>query len=406
MPTFLPFKALLPHPDFVQHTILETDLIFDSESERIERGFNPYSFWPVLRPVGYRPDQVAEFESALEASHKRLQQLMGDGIFQVDEEECFYVYQVDTGVIVQTGLVGLVSAQDLQDQKIKKHEKTREDRELQLSRFLEEIGINTTPVNLTYQHQHELDVLLAEITKESPPFLEATGSQNYVYKIWRVKQPDWVDEIMQAFHRCPSFYIADGHHRAACASHSFFEKKSSALEYFTATLISSSQLNIHPFYRLIKKHDEFNREELLQKLNKEFVVKEVLLDQWYFQFLSSYHFLLCFADKTYLLVPREHWEFNSVLERLDVSVLQSKIIDPILGIREITKDPRIAFGTKSMPLKKFKALLSEVDTACVLLCRAPEIDDIFEVSDLGQVMPPKSTSFEPKILSGLVMQIL
>jgi uncharacterized protein (DUF1015 family) len=89
-----------------------------------------------------------------------------------------------------------------------------------------------------------------------------------------------------------------------------------------------------------------------------------------------------------------------------VSVLQSKIIDPLLGIREITKDPRISFGTKSMPIKKFKALLAEADTACVLLCRAPEIDDIFEVSDLGQVMPPKSTSFEPKILSGLVMQIL
>jgi uncharacterized protein (DUF1015 family) len=406
MPTFLPFKALLPHPEFVQHTILETDLIFDSESERIERGFNPYSFWPVLRPVGYRPDQVAEFEAALDASHKRLQQLMADGIFHVDEEECFYVYQVDTGVIVQTGLVGLVSAQDLHDGQIKKHEKTRVDREEQLSRFLEEIGINTTPVNLTYKQQHELDVLLAEIIKQSPPYLEAVGSQNYRYRIWRVAQSDWVDEIMQMFHRCPSFYIADGHHRAACAAHSFFEKKSSALEYFTATLISSSQLNIQPFYRLIKKYEEFDRDEFLKKLEKDFILKEVLLDQWYFQFLSSYHFLVCFNDKTFLLVPKEHWGFNSVLERLDVSVLQSKIIDPLLGIREITKDPRISFGTKSMPIKKFKALLAEADTACVLLCRAPEIDDIFEVSDLGQVMPPKSTSFEPKILSGLVMQIL
>lgn len=406
MPTFLPFKALLPHPDFVQHTILETDLIFDSESQRIERGFNPYSFWPVLRPVGYRPEQVDEFETALEASHKRLQQLMGDGIFQMDEEECFYVYQVDTGILEQTGLVGLVSVQDLQDLKIKKHEKTREDREIQLSRFLEEIGINTTPVNLTYHHQHEIDLLLSEIVKDAPPYLEAVGSQNYRYKIWRVNQSDWVDQIMQTFQRCSSFYIADGHHRAACASHSFFEKKSSALEYFTATLISSAQLNIHPFYRLIKNHDSFNREEFLDQLKKEFVVKEVLLDQWYFQFLSSYHFLVCFSDKTYLIVPKEHWEFESVLDRLDVSVLQTKIIAPLLGIQEITKDPRIAFGTKSLPLKKFKALLTEPETNCILLSRAPEIDHIFEVSDLGQVMPPKSTSFEPKILSGLVMQIL
>jgi uncharacterized protein (DUF1015 family) len=406
MPVFLPFKALLPHPDFVQHTILESEYIFDSESKQIERAFNPYSFWPVLRPVAYGPDQKEEFAVALEASHKRLQQLMSEGVFLTDESDAFYIYQVNTGTVEQTGIVGLVSAADYAAGQIKKHEKTREDREVQLSHFLEQIGINTTPVNLTYKNQHEVDLLLQHITQTEEPFLEAIGPQQFEYKIWRITDQGTIDDIIKLFQETDAFYIADGHHRAACASYAFHNQHSQALEFFSAILISSQQLTIFPFYRQIKKYDTFHRDNFLDQLKHNFHLKDVLLDQMFYQFLPQYHFLLCFPDKTYELAPKNIWEYNTVLERLDVSVLQEKVIADCLGITEITKDPRIAFGSKNITLKKFRGLLADPDTECILLCRAPEIDDIFEVSDQDGVMPPKSTSFEPKILSGLVMQIL
>lgn len=405
MPVFLPFKALMPHPEYAQHTILDQDYIFDSESEAFERQFNPYSFWPVLRPVGYEPSQREEFEAALDASLKRFQQFIADGIFQEDEEECFYIYQTSHNQNEQVGLIGLVSVEDYRKGHIKKHENTRTAREEQLSEFLETVGINTTPVHLTYRNVHEVEEIIFSKIQE-PAYITAKGINQIMYSIWRVSEPDLIDRITELFNEIPDLYIADGHHRAACANLSALKRGNENLNLFSAVAISADKLSVYPFYRLLKKDEAYQRETYLEQLKKNFKVKEVNLDQQYYQFLSHQQFVICFQDTAYELTPRLKFSREDLLSDLDVSILQDEVLAPIFGIENPSTDTRIAFGSKNVSLNQFKRLLLEPTTECIFLCRAPEVETILDVADQNGIMPPKSTSFEPKILSGLVMQQL
>ena len=398
MPQVLPFQAFLPAPEFAPQVILPEHVRFNAQKQAIELGNNPFSFGKILSAAN--PEKSQEPQSVLQC--KRIfDQFLAEGIYSKQAQNAYYIYQTQSQNHTQTGIVGCVQTADYNQNTIKKHENTRTERRKQLSGFLGNLGINTTPVMLSYFKNRAIDDAVFTATQATPTFSlqHQTGIQ---IKLWVVADAAIVATIGRAFAAMPCLYIADGHHRAAVFS-------DLDAPQFSVLLVPHNQLAIHPFYRLIKNYEGFDLEEIMQKIELNYHVKKCNLNQMYHQYLPNGNFLLCTRQETYQLKPKNTARTNpdspsSALDNLDVSLLQNHILSPCLGITNPSTDPRLGFGSRNIVLPEFKHLLSRTDTACVFLCKAPSIEAVFGIADLGGIMPPKSTSFEPKVLSGLVLQ--
>lgn len=401
MPVFKPFKGYLPASHVVGDTVLGPNEKWQPNNNRLIDADNPYSFHHILQaadPAG-RPDML---DAACAVAGQVFEQYLETGVYQQDAVPAFYLYYTRYKNLEQTGLIGLSSIDDYRNARIKKHEHVRTDRVEQLYRFMAITGLHTTPVFLTYSPDKRISDLLFQ-TKQKAPLFSVKSSPVTEHKLWRIDSPADCQLISERFAQTAAFYIADGHHRAAVADLAA-ERAGNVSDAFLSILIPSNDLTIYPFYRRIHQSSDLPTfDQLCADLSVHYHLQAVLLDQMYYQYLPQQHFLLCSREKTYLLQPKEIIHHNDPLKDLDVSLLQDNIISNILGITNPQSDKRISFGPMSIKLEVFKDLLADVDTRYILVPRAPLAESIFEVADRGEVMPPKSTSFEPKIKSGLVL---
>lgn len=401
MPAFRPFKGILPKPNHAQEAVLASNQQWNEQLSSIVPGENPHAFQHILAAADPALSERAS-AAACEQSAILFQKFLKQGIYAQDEKPAYYLYYTRYKGIEQTGIIGLCNAVDLIDKKIKKHEHTRNDRVEQLYTFLRTTKLFSTPVFLTYQPIRSIEELIHQVKKEAPVF-HVHSDVATDHTIWRINKSADLELIAQTFGSLPAFYIADGHHRAAISERYAADHPTQAADMLSI-LIASNNLTIFPFYRrILNDHGPIALWDLLDRLKQHYTLRPCSIDQMYYQYLPAQQFILSTADAHWQLIPKNPHLRGDVLADLDVSILQNEIIGPFLGITDPKSDPRIEFGPMSLSLPAFKKLLSLPETALIFICRAPLAEVIFKVADEDKIMPPKSTSFEPKIVSGMVL---
>jgi len=322
------------------------------------------------------------------------------------QEPAFVLYQSTYRGITQTGIIGLCDAAQIGEH-ILPHEQTRQDRSSTIADWLQTMNVQWTPVFLSYRHHQGLHSLQSSVIK-NPSDYQYTLANHTRVSLWCICEKSQCEAFRDIIAEIPFLYIADGHHRAAACqglNHLATSPNQIPKSPMLSVLMADRDLKIYPFYRRIRNDQgPVPFWEILDKLKTIFRLKPCSLEQMFYQYLPSRHFLLVHKEACWLLQPQLKLDSNNSSEKTtDVQWLQENVLGEICGISDPTTDPRIDFGSMNLTLENFKAVLQEAATEFILIPRAPSAEDVFRTADRGEFMPPKSTSFEPKIPSGLVV---
>lgn len=400
-----PFSALRPPPDQAkQVSSVPYDVVNSEEARKLAAG-NPLSFLHVSRPEIDLPDGTDPYSDAVyRKALDNFQGLIQNCPLQAEEVPSLYLYRLIMGDHEQVGLVACCSVNEYDQDFIRKHERTRRDKEDDRTRHMLVLKAQTGPVFLTYRARPEIDTIVMQtmMTNAVYDFIADDGIQ---HTIWHV--PDAV-RFVQAFREVPYLYIADGHHRAASASRARAELKEQSFghtgdeeyNFFLTVIFPDNQLQILPYNRVVKDLNGQSKKEFLAKVRQAFSVTEdgkpapVQPGMWS-MYLDGRWYELRLADGAK--------QPQGLVNSLDVSVLQDRLLDPILGIKDVRTDKRIDFVGGLRGTQELERLVNEGKAAVAFSLHATTVGDLVRVSDAGEIMPPKSTWFEPKLRDGLLI---
>lgn len=401
-----PFNALRPEAEHAaQVAAVPYDVVNTEEARALAAG-NPWSFLHVSRPEIDLPDGTPAYSDQVYAkAAANFETLTRECPLEVEETPSLYLYRLIMGEHEQIGIVACCSVDEYDRDIIRKHERTRRDKEDDRTRHIMVLRAQTGPVFLTYRDRPEIGLLIADALSGNPPLYDFVANDNIRHTVWRV--PTY-DPLVEAFAKVPYLYIADGHHRAASASRAHAELKESAFSFigneecnfFQCVLFPDKQLQILPYNRIVRDLNEFSPKEFLARIRESFVVTETAAafpaerGQWSMYLDGRWYGLTLPSDAT---TP------SGVVESLDVSILQDRLLDPILGIKDIRTDKRIDFVGGSRGTEELEKLVKEGKAAVAFSLYPTTIEDLLRVSDAGEIMPPKSTWFEPKLRDGLLI---
>ena len=398
MAKIYPFRGAYPKADVANLVIAPPyDVLSRAEAQEIVDK-NPKSFLRVTRSEVDMPlDVDPHSASVYEEGAKRLQKLLSDGILQQDEER-FYLYRQTWKGRTQVGLMALCDTQEYDENLIKKHEFTRPDKEDDRTLHVDTLGAQTGLVFLTYRDRYqELSSLLQEINQLEPYWVVQTDDS--VEHALTLVPKEHIDSIQQAFDSVDALYIADGHHRSAAASRvAKLRNREGTTGLFLAGIFPDSQLEVMAYNRVVQDLNGHTKEEFVEKVNEVYDVEHTTEP-----LPPSRGMVTMYLDGTwYLLTPKQVPE--DVVGRLDVAVLQNSVLSPVLGIEDPRTNKRISFVGG---IRGHKALVDAVDGgAAVAFHMYPTgIDQLLDVADADQVMPPKSTWFEPKLRGGVLLHV-
>ncbi len=400
-----PFNALRPPEErAAQVAAVPYDVVNTEEARALASG-NPWSFLHVSRPEIDLPDGTPIYSDQVYAkAAENFEKLKKDCPLTNEETPSLYLYRLIMGNQEQIGIVACCSVDEYDNDIIRTHERTRRDKEDDRTRHILMIRAQTGPVFLTYRAQEKIDALVADALTGNPPLYDFVANDDIRHTIWRV--PNY-QPLVDAFADVPYLYIADGHHRAASASRARAELKETGFgfigdeeyNFFQCVVFPDNQLKILPYNRVVKDLNGMSSAELLARVGESFAVTEngsaspKQRGAWS-MYLDGKWYGLALKDETSRPV--------GVVESLDVSVLQDRLLDPILGIKDVRTDKRIDFVGGIRGTEELERLVDEGKAAVAFSLFATTIDDLLKVSDAGQIMPPKSTWFEPKLRDGLL----
>jgi uncharacterized protein (DUF1015 family) len=384
---------------------------FMSDGDRVSAAMdNPLSFAHVIKSRIHFPDVKSRTdEELLRFSKAYIQKLVDDDIIEQDKTECYYIYRLIMNGRSQTGIVSCSHLDDYRQGKIKKHENTREEKEKENVVQILNTEMYSNPVFLTYPPVEAIDRIVNKLTVNEEPEYDFTSSGKIRHTLWVIKDKENTEIITGLFEtKVPLSYIADGHHRAASSAivgkmMAEKNKKHTGNEpynYFLTCFFPGDQLKIFEYNRLVKDLNGLGEDELIKKLKEKFVVKKV--DESY-QPDAPHYFGMLLKSGWYELKAKDGTYDNDPVSVLDVSILQKNILDEILGIKDPRTDKRLDFieGVKGLePLEK-RIKKEKAEAAFSLF--PVTMEQLFAISDAGEVMPPKSTWFDPKLLSGLII---
>jgi uncharacterized protein (DUF1015 family) len=332
-----------------------------------------------------------------------------DGVFIQDTDEYYYIYEQTMNGRTQTGIVGLSSIDDYLSGVIKKHENTREDKEIDRINHVDTCNAQTGPIFLCYRNDDRITQILNK-TKESVPVYDFVSEGNVLSRVWIIDQKDDIDAVSKAFSEMEHTYIADGHHRCASAVKVGLKRRESSAaqdhdqeyDFFLSVLFPDKELQIMDYNRVVKDLNGLRPDLFLARLKEKFVVTEsdvpVRPDK-------KGNFGMYLDEKWYILEATSDIIDIDVVEGLDVSILQNEVLYPILGIKDPRTDKRIDFIGGIRGLDELEKRCHE-DMRVAFSMHPTSIDELFAVADQGRLMPPKSTWFEPKLLSGMFIHAL
>lgn len=403
MPHIKAFKALLPNSHFANKVAVYVEHLSIEDAKEI-RAVNNKSFLHLLVPkIESYYLQGSKQELAFKKIDENLEDFITNEILIQDKEPAIYIFRVKTKDYEQIGVWALTAVQDYKDNIIKKHELTRADREKELSNYILQTGIDANPVLITYNPQEDIKRLLLKITLTSPEFIFQLDFAEHA--IWKITDPEKITDLTKSFKNLSVAYIADGHHRAA-ASTAVAEvlKKANpnhiGLEeynFFNSLYISSDQLNILEFNRLIKRFS-IVEEDFIHALEENFNIEKI--DSHHIKPKCKGEFGLYFNKKAYRLNIKDVVPNNGSI--LDADLIQDLMLRPLFNIENPKTDKNISFYPGNIPQKELIQLIDSGEYTAAIFLFPTSIKEIMHIADTGETMPPKSTWFEPKLPVGLL----
>jgi uncharacterized protein (DUF1015 family) len=399
-----PFAALRPRPELAERICeLPYDVMSSDEARQMAAG-NPLSFLHVSKPEIDLPSGTDLYAPQVYAKGKEnFQRMISEGALKQDAQPNFYLYRQVMGKHSQVGIVAAASCQEYSKGIIKKHELTRIDKEDDRVRHIEALNSQTGPVFLTYRAVRELDDLFARKTAEQPA-IDFTAKDGVRHTAWVLSDPGEIAFIESAFSKIPALYIADGHHRSAAAARVFEARKGAGeSSRFLSVIFPHNQMQILPYNRVLKDLNGRSEAELLQQLDSIFIIQEKGKPS-----PSRKHELGFYLNgKWRTLNFRPHFAATSdPIEKLDVTLLQKYVLDPIFGIDDPRTSKRISFVGGIRGTGELEKLVNNGEYACAFSMFPTSIEDLMTIADAGGIMPPKSTWFEPKLRDAMFCHML
>ncbi len=414
MAVFRPFKAIRPLPEFASRVAaLPYDVMNSQEAAVMVKG-NPYSFLHVDKAEIDLPVGTYLYSDEVYAKAKEnLEKLVTDGVCKQDEKPCVYIYRQTMNGRSQTGLVGCVAIDDYINNVIKKHELTRADKEADRINHVDRCDANTGPIFLAYRNRDDIAATVNEWKESHTPVYDFVTDDGVGNTVWVVDDDGVIDSIRAAFDNTDYLYIADGHHRAASAVKVGLKRREAnpdfdgteEFNFFLAVLFSCDELEIMDYNRVMKDLNGYTSDGFIEKISEKFTV-ELTDSEKPYKPVESHTFGMLLDGKWYKLTAKEgSFDAADPVAALDVSILQSNLISPVLGIDDPRTDKRIDFVGGIRGLNELERRVN--DDMCLAFSMYPTtLEELFTIADSGKIMPPKSTWFEPKLLSGLFIHKL
>ena len=409
-----PFKGLRPPKDLVEQVESRPYDVLDSEEARAEAGTNEKSLYHIIKPEIDFPVGTSEYDPRVyEKAAENFRKFQEKGWLVQDGEEMYYIYAQTMKGKTQYGLVVGAWVEDYMNGVIKKHELTRRDKEEDRMKHVRVNDANMEPVFFAYPDNAVIDALVARYTAGAPEYDFVAPVDGFRHQLWLVKDKEDIRVITETFAGIPYLYIADGHHRSAAAALVGAEKArqnpnhrgDEEYNYFMAVCFPASQLTILDYNRVVKDLNGLSSEEFLAALGKHFTVTKMGKEEYRAQKLHEFSLYL---DGEWYKVEMKPGlvDENDPIGSLDVSVSSIYILDEILGIKDLRSDKRIDFVGGLRGLGELKRRVDSGEMRVALALYPVSMQQIMNIADSGNIMPPKATWFEPKLRSGLIVHKL
>lgn len=408
MSNIKPFKALRPQPQFAKQVASRPYDVLSSAEAKIEAQGNPHSFLHITKSEIDLPEHTdIHSQEVYDRAKENLDAFIKREVLFRENKNCYYLYRLQMNNRSQTGLVCISSIEDYNKGIIKKHEFTRPEKENDRIQHMMTIGAQTGNVFLAYRHNENMDQLVQKITDIKSPVYDFTADDGIQHTLWIINDSENIEMITEIFAReIPATYIADGHHRAASAAKVFEKKGNAAIPeagFFLTTLFPSNQLEIMDYNRAVKSLNAWEVPALLQKIEEKFVVKKA---KEAVKPAALHHFGLYVQGQWYELEARPGSYQTGPKNELDVSILQENILQPLLNIDDPRTNSNIEFIGGIRGLKELEARVNNGEFAIAFSLFPISLDQLFSIADNNDVMPPKSTWFEPKLRDGLLTHLI
>ncbi len=404
-----PFKGLRPAAGRAAEVLAPPYDVLNTEEARARAAGKPNSFLHISKPEIDLPAGIDPYDDAVYAKGKEsFERMLREGVLVQDEQRCYYVYRLIMGAHAQTGLVLAASVSDYDSNRIRKHEFTRPDKEDDRVRQIEALNAQTGPVFLTYRHSADIDRIVTEASKGKPE-VDVTADDGVQHALWVVRDAATVDKISAIFDAMDCLYIADGHHRSAAASRVAHARREAGAgeneaDYFLAVAFPDNQMQILDYNRVVKDLADKTPEQFVQAVAGAFSVTP---ENGPVRPHRTGEFGMYLPGQWYrLAIQKDFVPGDDPVRRLDVSLLADRLIAPLLGITDPRRDKRIDFVGGIRGLEELQRRVDRGEMAVAFSLFPTSLDQLMAVADAGEVMPPKSTWFEPKLADGMVSHLL
>ena len=404
-----PFKAVRPSKDKVHLVVTRSVDMYKKDVMDIRMKTNPFSFLHVLLPDYFEENKTkANTPERFKAVRNAFDEFLKEEILVQDRDECFYVYRQKSTHGTITGLIALSSCEDYRNGTIKKHEDTITSRERILKDYLDTVKVNAEPVCFTYPDHHDVDNIIHAVCINDPLFDFSTVDRNR-HSLWRISDKTLIERITKDFDKIPHYYIADGHHRSAASNlYSELSKDNNpnhtgeeAYNFFMGVFFSESQLRIFEFNRLINDLNGHSNESLLTEIKKTFDVSPLIEAS---KPKELHHIHMYLQGEWFLIKANSNLYIeNNPVSQLDSEILSKYILDPILGIKDLKNDKRVSFKPGTHDISELVESVDKGIAQIAFVLHPVTKDQLKDVSDAHQTMPPKSTWIEPKMRSGMTI---
>ena len=409
-----PFKGVRPPKALVERVNSRPYDVLSSEEALREAQGNPMSLYHIIKPeINFSPMCDELDERVYPVARQQFDLFRQNGWLVQDEKEMYYVYAQTMNGHTQYGLVVAASVEDYMSGRIKKHELTRKDKEDDRMRHVRIHNANIEPVFFAYRHRDDLDAIVAQVTQGTPEYDFVAPNDGFGHTFWKIEDEATIAEISRIMAEIDTMYIADGHHRSAAAARVGDElrKENShhtgkeEYNYFLAVCFPDNQLNILDYNRVVKDLNGLSAPQFLEALSHHFWLEEKGANIYHPEALHT--FALYAAGKWYKLTAKSGcYDDSDPIEGLDATISSRLILDEILGIKDLRRDNRIDFVGGIRGLDELQRRVDSGEMEMALALYPVTMQQIMHIADTGNIMPPKTTWFEPKLRSGLVIHEL
>jgi uncharacterized protein (DUF1015 family) len=410
-----PFKAIRPRQDLVDKVAALPYDVMSSDEARNMVFNNPYSFLHIDKAeIDLDPDIYIYDKKVYEKAKNNLNDMIKKSILVQEDQPCFYIYKLTMDGRSQTGIVVCTSIDEYIDGTIKKHELTREDKEIDRINHVDYCNANTGPIFLTYRLKESIDKIIKEYMCNHKMEYSFESDDHILQEVWVISDKSTINDLINEFKTVPSLYIADGHHRNASAVKVGLKRRQDhpnyngdeEFNYYLSVIFPDNELSIMDYNRVIKDLNGLTEKEFIEKLSEKFVVEAYINSNGYKP--EEIHTFGMYINKMWYKVKlkEEFLDGSDSVASLDVSILQKQVLEPLLGIKDPRTDKRIDFIGG---IRGIKELVKRVDSGEMKLAFSmypTSINELMTIADSGKIMPPKSTWFEPKLRSGLFIHSL